>query len=267
MEQENINLLLEFLNMPINSGEKVFEKFKTLNGAVYSKGENSLENYLYIPGTRKDRIVLIAHTDTVWDKSYGKEITQNVLFNDGKFYGENEDCGIGADDRAGCAMLWKLRDSGHSLLLVDGEEHGKIGSKYLKKSNPKLYKELNNHCFMLELDHKRTNHVSYVQVDNSKKFKKYIEYSTPFVDLKESGGCDLQILCNKICGANICVGYINHHTNKEKLILSEWENTYFNLESFLKKPQKKYKSLSYKKYIRFIKRCIVKLLKILKIKK
>ena len=34
------------------------------------------------------------------------------------------DEGIGADDRAGCAILWLLKDSGHSLLVTNGEEIG-----------------------------------------------------------------------------------------------------------------------------------------------
>jgi len=267
MEQENKELLLEFLNMPISSGDEIFNKFNKLPKSFFSKGTKPLERYLYIPGTRDDRVVLVAHVDTEWDKTYGHEAKQNVLFNEGIFYGENKECGIGADDRAGCAMLWKLRDCGHSILLLDGEEYGKHGARYLKKSNRKLFRELNNHCFMIELDHKRTNHVSFAQVYNTKKFKKHFCEETKFIDKNIGGGCDLQILCDKICGANVGVGYNRHHTVNEQLILKEWENTYTSLSNYLEKEQKRFKIPVFYRGLRFFKKCIQKALIILKIKK
>ena len=91
MEQENINLLFEFLNMPISNGNEIFSKFKALPNAIFFEGNEPLQKYLYIPGTREDRVVLVAHTDTAWDKAYGKEAHQNVLFKDDVFYGENEE--------------------------------------------------------------------------------------------------------------------------------------------------------------------------------
>ena len=267
MEQGNKELIFEFLNMPISNGNEVFNKFKSLPKSLFSEGKEPLERYLYIPGTRKDRVVLVAHADTVWEKAYGHEAEQNILFNDGVFYSGNDKCGIGADDRAGCAMLWKLQSCGHSILLLDGEEYGKRGAKYLKKSNPKLFRELNSHCFMIELDHKRTNHVSFAQVDNTKKFKKYFSDSTHFIDHNISGGCDLQILCKKVCGANVGVGYTYQHTAKEKLYLEEWENTYKSLNKFLQKKQIRFKIPACKRILNFFKRCVLKILRILKIKK
>ena len=271
MEQDNIEILGAFLNAPLDNGDTIFNMFKALPNAVYGEGEGAMERYVYVPGTREDRVVLVAHIDTVWDKSYDKGLSQaverKVLFDNGIFHSGSKDCGIGADDRAGCAMLWRLKDSGHSILIVDGEEHGKHGARYLKKSNKSLFNELNNHCFMIELDHMSTNHVSFIQVHNTRRFKNYFKRSTGFVDRRLGGGCDLQILSKKICGANVGVGYYNYHTSKEVLVLKEWENTCSVLKRLLNREQKRYRTSVLKRILSFFKRCIVKTLLVLKIKK
>ncbi len=269
MKDTYISMLSEFLNTPLDSGDAIFERFANLPGAVVGKGDGPLQRYVYLPGTRKDRIVLVAHIDTVWDKSYGKAFTgeHSVLFEDGIFKSGTEDCGIGADDRAGCAMLWEMRECGHSIVVVDGEERGKIGAKYLRKSNAKLFRELNRHAYMIELDWKGTECCLFNQVDNTNKFKNYIEKDFGFADSKASGGCDLQILCRHICGVNIGVGYHGWHTNNETLVVSEWQNTLEKLSAFLEKPQKRFKSSFFPPYIRFARICVGKVLRILKIKK
>lgn len=269
MSQNNVDNILKFLNVPIDNADKIFECFAALPNAIYNCGNNPLERYVFIPGTRKDRIVLVSHADTIWDKSYTSINVENhnIIFENGIFKSSNPDYGIGADDRAGCALLWALKDSGHSILITDGEEKGKIGANFLKTQNAKLFKQLNQHRYMLELDWKATNCSLFNQVDNTKKFKKYIESDLGFVDSKLKGGTDLQILCRNICGANLGVGYHNHHTNKEFLVLSEWENTLTVLREFLAKPQPKFHSLILPPYIRFARRCVSKLLRILKFKK
>ncbi len=269
---DNKELLWEFLKTPLTSADELYERFSALPGAVFAQGELPFQRYVYVPGERKDRVLLVAHIDTVWDVRYGKEKKPDgevvdLAFKDGIFYNTNKKCGIGADDRAGCAMLWKLKDSGHSILIVDGEEHGKIGARYIKKSNKKLFNELNNHCFMLELDHIFTNHICFNQVINSDKFKSYIMDATGFEDKKLQGGCDLQILSKRICGANIGIGYQYYHTWKEKLVLADWENTYQVLESFLAKPQERYTSPLTKRFKSFIARNVFRVLRKLKLKK
>ncbi len=263
------DLLFDFLNMPLDSGDAVFDRFAGLPGAVCGQGEKPLQRYVYLPGTRKDRVVLVAHMDTVWDRSYKKNFTgeHEVLLEDGIFKSGTESCGIGADCRAGCAMLWQLKDCGHSIVLVDGEEFGKHGAKFLKKSNPKLFRELNRHCWMAELDWKGTDCCLFNQVDNTKKFKSYIEQDLGFIDSKTNGGCDLQILCRRICGVNLGVGYHKWHKPDETLVLAEWENTLKKLTDFLARPQKRYTSLFFPTYIRWAKICFNKVLRILKIKK
>ncbi len=259
-------LLTGFLNTPLECADELFDRFAALPHAITATGSEPLQRYVYIPGTRKDRVVLVAHTDTVWDKAYNKafEGAPCVELHNGVFSSANPTCGIGADCRAGCAMLWVLRDCGHSILLVNGEEHGKHGARYLRKSNPKLFRELNRHCYMIELDWKGTDCCLFNQVDNTKKFKAYIENILGFADSNAKGGTDLQVLCRHVCGVNIGIGYHSWHTPKEQLVVSEWENTLAKLSDFLKRPQKRYRSKFFTPYILFCKRCINKAVRIIK---
>ena len=222
-----------FLQIPVDKSEGVFDLFAGLPGAIYQKGAKPLERFVYIPGTRKDRVVLVAHGDTVWDENYGNPKTAELRFENGVFFSGSDCCGIGADDRAGCAMVWALRNSGHSLLIVDGEEKGKHGAKYLRAQHKKLFRELNRHRFMMEMDWAGTGGCLYNQVDNTNGFKAYIANKLGFVDSKKKGGCDLQILCQKVCGVNVGIGWNFCHTAKETLTLSQWESSYIALKSFL----------------------------------
>ena len=226
-------ILEEFLSCPLNSADEIFARFESLPGAICGKGKKQLERYVCIPGSRENKIVLVAHADTVWDDAYGKGATTEISFADGIYKGTNPDCGLGADDRAGCAMLWALRESGHTLLLVNGEEKGKVGARFLRKSNPKLFRMLNRHQFMIELDWCGTERCLYNQVDFTNKFRDYITNVLGFHDDKRSGGCDLQILCQRISGVNIGVGYHWHHLTEEFMNLSEWETTLAHLQRFL----------------------------------
>ena len=236
MQKETSTQRLErFLSIPVSDGGTVFRQFASLPGAVMKNGKKPLERYVYVPGSRKNGIVLVAHADTVWDQAYGKQEESKPVFEDGVYRSGNPACGIGADDRAGCAMLWALRNSGHSLLVVDGEEKGKIGARYLRKGNKKLFRQLNKHCFMMELDWRGTGGCLYNQVENTQQFKDYIAAELGFQDDAQKGGCDLQVLCHRICGVNVGIGYHGYHRPSETLVVAEWENTYQKLRTFLQK--------------------------------
>ena len=265
MSNETTKRLLEsFLSYPLNTADDIFARFECLPGAISGKGKNPLERYVCIPGTRENKIVLVAHADTVWDDAYGKPMQSTVTFEDGRFKSTNPDCGIGADDRAGCAMLWALRDCGHTILLVNGEEKGKWGAKYLRKSNPELFRELNRHQFMIELDWRGTGGCLYNQVDNSHRFRNYITSTLGFQDDRKPGGCDLQILCKKICGVNIGVGYHNWHHPREYLDLAEWENTLSRLTSFLELQHPLFRVSFFQKIYHFLERVKNKIFKTLR---
>lgn len=238
--ENHVQILQEFLSCPINSADSVFQKLEELPGAIAGRGENPLQRYVCIPGSRENKIVLVAHADTVWDEAYGKPMDTELRYQDGIFSSGNPECGIGADDRAGCAMLWALRDCGHTLLVVNGEEKGKVGAKFLRESNPKLFRMLNKHRFMIELDWRGTGVCLYNQVANTKKFRTYMGKTLGVRGEDKKGGCDLQILCHRICGVNIGVGYHNYHTAREFLSVAEWENTLSSLEDFLRQEHPKF---------------------------
>lgn len=257
-------ILEDFLSYPLNTADDIFARFESLPGAIAGKGDNPLERYVCIPGTRKNRVVLVAHADTVWDDAYGKPAKTAVCFENGLFKGTNPNCGIGADDRAGCAMLWALRDCGHTVLLVNGEEKGKHGAKFLWQSNPQLFRILNRHRFMIELDWRGTGLCLYNQVDYTKRFHNYITDTLGFQDDEKPGGSDLQILCRRICGVNIGVGYHNWHRPEEYLSLEEWEHTLSCLTGFLELHHPKFPISIVKKPLRFLTRVRNKLCKTLK---
>ncbi len=231
--EDSRTVLEEFLSCPLHNTDAVFARFEALPGAVFQTGGNPLERYVCIPGKKDNKIVLVAHADTVWDDVYGNSAETTVQFRDGIFVGNNPACGIGGDDRAGCAMLWALRDCGHTLLLVSGEEKGKLGAKFLRKANPQLFRILNRHAFMIELDWRGTGVCLYNQVDYTKRFHTYITKTLGFQEESNKGGTDLQFLCHRICGVNIGVGYHGWHRPGEYVVLAEWENTLRCLSTFL----------------------------------
>lgn len=224
--------LESFLSTDLRSGDEIFRRFASLPGAVVCTGEKPLQRFVYVPGSRENRVLLNAHADTVWDNAYANPQTAVISYADGVYASANPACGIGADDRAGCALLWELRHSGHSLLLTDGEEKGKQGAKFLRK-HKKLMREINTHSFILALDAPGNGQCLYNQVDHTPAFMEYITDKLGFTEGPGKGGCDLQYLCHKICGVNISVGYENCHRPQERLVVAHWYNTLEKLTAFL----------------------------------
>ncbi len=248
-----------FLSVPLSDGSAIFDTFAKLPGAVYCKGEEKLQRFLYVPGTRADRVVLIAHTDTVWDEAYRQKDLPSCFRVDPeqkRIVSDQEKAGIGADDRAGCALLWKLRNSGHSLLLLDGEEHGHHGAVYLRQHYPKLLKELNRHRYMMQFDLWGDHFCMYHQIPNSRKFCSYIESSLSLQALDKKSGTDVSWLCRQACGVNVSVGYENFHSPKEYLDIRAWQQMEAKLQAFLAKTQPSFRT-SLKK--RLLKKCRVML--------
>ncbi len=231
------DVLFAFLRMPVTHTDDVFAPFAALPGAIDRKGGRAFQRFVYVPGSRKDRVLLVAHADTVWDRRYGIEINEcrEAQYGMGIYYSVSPEHGIGADDRAGCALLWALRDSGHSLLILDGEEHGKIGARYLRDHEKKLFREINRtHRMMLALDAPGNQTYSVNQVDYTTAFRQYIEEHLQVNRTGQSIGSDLQVLCRRVCGVNLGIGYMNQHYAQEVLFEAGWSNLCLKLESFLK---------------------------------
>ena len=234
------SVLEEFLNLPIKKSRSVADIFSKLSGAV-SVHEGHGRNFVYVPGTRDDRVLLVAHCDTYWDSEYGyKFASQKVVFDSGVYKGEKEKYGIGADDRAGCAMLYLLKDSGHSLLLTDGEEHGQISVHFIQEKYPELFDELNSHCYAIQLDRRNADDYKCYGIPVTEEFREFIENSTGYKDAGTKARTDIVALCRDICGVNLSVGYYNEHHPEEYLCYGEWLNTYNIVKKLLEGKQKKY---------------------------
>lgn len=230
------DLLETFLKLPLGGTDEVFDLFSSLPGAIRCEGANSLERFVYIPGTRKDRVLLTAHADTFWDERYGMEPTEqdDLKFTIGIYCSSNVKHGLGADDRVGCAMLWGLRDCGHSILLTDGGEHGKLGALYLRKQHPKLFREINRtHRMILALDAPGSNCYRMDGVQNSDVFRLYVETKLDVTHGVMKGSCDMDVLCKQICGVNLGVGYVNPRHNTELFFVNGWNSLYRKLYDFL----------------------------------
>lgn len=207
--------------------EEVENRFLELPNAVkVGEGEKS---FVFIPGTRDDRVLLVAHSDTVWD-----DFLPIVPVKDGKIWANCvPKVGLGADDRAGCAILWKLRNLGHSLLIPNAEESGCVGSEFLMRQE-KWRDIISQHSFALQFDREGSSDLVYYDVG-----------STEFVDWlpKQMKGykndcgsfTDITVLCQDICGANISVGYYHQHTAAEFLDEREWNRTLSTVSNLLQK--------------------------------
>ena len=249
MHSYETDVLMDFLSLRPEDSLPVLNRFSRLPGAV-SRFDGGKNNYVYLPGQREDSVLLVAHADTVWDRFYAEEgylfafdgdpegLAHRPVFSDGVVkQGGSELWGLGADDRAGCAMLWLLKDSGHSILVTDGEEHGQIGAHYLADHDPALLDELNAHRYMIQLDRRGGSDYKTYHIPVSGAFCEYIERNTGFSDAGKSARTDIVALCKKICGVNLSIGYEHEHRENEILHTEAWLNTLNTVKRLLEAPQ------------------------------
>jgi hypothetical protein len=218
-ENAEISILKEFLKYPLgNDGvDKIMDRFAELPNAVYRKCSHPQQRFVFVKGERIDAATLVAHADTVFD---GDSIID--FSEDGKIKSARKDAGIGADDRAGCAILWLLRNSGHNLLITDGEEIGRIGAKYLMNENPDIAETIQNSSFVIQFDRRNARDYKCYNLPVSQKFRDYIEIETGFSEPNKSSSTDIVDLCKKVCGVNLSTGYYNEHKKNEYIVISEW---------------------------------------------
>lgn len=215
-----IDLLRMFFTFP--TPEAVFEHFATLQPGVQPTGQGD-RSFLYLPGNRPDRVLLVAHADTVWDEQLG--FPPKVLEEEGVLRSGDPALGLGADDRAGCAAIWALRDLGHSLLITGGEEKGLLGAKYLRDEHSSLYQDLNSsHRFAVQFDRQQGQQFKCYAV-GSDEFRAYVEAKTGYHEPDRLRGSDISVLCGTICGVNLSIGYRDEHTPQETQSIAEWEHT------------------------------------------
>lgn len=230
----DLQVLKEFLNCPVEGTDEVLERFRGLPGAV-SRGDGQ-ERFVYLRGSRENRVLLVAHADTVWHGQPAGENAPEASLKNGVFWSRRADTGLGADDRAGCAMLWLLKDLGHSLLVTDGEESGRQGAGWLMGHNPDIADEINrDHQFVIELDRSNARDFKCYHVGTD-QFRTYVARRTGYLESDRTSCTDIGTLCRDICGVNLSVGYHNQHTVKECLVAKEWQDTLDLCRAWLAEP-------------------------------
>ena len=225
--KDDLKVLKDFLEIPINSSDGVFDRFLEIPGSIF-RGDKK-ERFLYVPGKRKNKILLVAHADTFWDSHYldGSVYEQKLIFKNNIIQSGSTDCGIGADDRAGCAILWLLKDLGHSLLITDGEEHGSTGSYWLMNDpeNKDIADQINQyHQFIIQFDRRNGKDFKCYNVGTD-EFREYLKEKTGYTEPDRSAGTDIVELCRDITGVNLSIGYHYEHSEDEYLDLTKWNNT------------------------------------------
>ncbi len=222
MHDTDLECLQEFLQEPLHTAEGVLARFAALPGAMAAG--TAPARFVYVPGVRADRVVLVAHADTVWQGRAPVIATPCLDEEAGCFYSLSNRHGLGADDRAGCAILWLLRHLGHSLLVTDGEEQGLLGSEALVYDYPEVLAELNRHAFMVQFDRGCGGDFKCYDV-GTPAFRRYIGEETGYSEPDRRSRTDIVALCRQVPGVNLSVGYYGEHTARERLDIGEWRHT------------------------------------------
>lgn len=252
-KQEATQVLMDFLRCPLEDGSSILKRFAALPRAVYCCGEKPLERFVYVPGSREDRVLLIAHADSFWDQNYKNPASGSMPVMEAEIVKSGlEDAGLGADDRAGCALAWLLRNSGHSLLILDGEEHGHLGALHLCKQHKKILRQINRHQYLICLDMPGRGICHYHKVPNKKEFCAYIEEKFALQPSDKAYGSDLSYMTRAAAGVNLSIGYIRQHSPQEIISVPFWYETYERLSSVLAEKQPKFRTKSYVRLVRKI---------------
>jgi len=231
--------LTEFMQM---DEREVLKRFHSLDR---DKGINT-ELYCYIEGTREDKVLLVAHADTVFPSPPSSiNWTGNTAVNGapritviekGVTKYINNPNGIGADDRAGCAMLWNLKHLGHSILITTGEESGCVGAMAAAHD---LKDRLGKHQFAVEIDRRGDREYVFYDVSTD-EFEDWTRAQTHGFWHEGFGTyTDITFICERvgICGVNFSAGYQFEHTQYESLNLDAWMRTHAMLTEILSKEE------------------------------
>ena len=201
--------ITDFLTMSDN------KTFSTMKRAMGKGVVTDSENYLY-KHNENSRYLIVAHLDTVCDAGF-KHIVTDIE----KQCISNVNGILGADDRAGCFMVYQLLKNtklpDFDVLITNYEECGGLGvGRFIKDK----VINLENIRLFIELDRMGANeYVSYTPLPD--QVKTYIEK----FGFKENRGSysDIADLSEEylVPSLNLSVGYYHQHTKKEYLNLKE----------------------------------------------
>lgn len=225
---ERINFLAHFMN---ETEQEVSAHFSQLPGAIrYEVGRHHAD-MVFVPPTRDDYVVLVAHTDTVWDDC----IDDIYYYEDEMFSAEKSPRGIGADCRAGCAALWYLRNSGHALLLTSGEEVGGVAANQVE-THPWLVTYLAASRALIQFDRRGSGEVVNYSPGSDQLMS---ELATAMGREQADGSYTDVATIEQVCGVqgvNISIGFYYEHTRQETLDVRDWYRTVRIMQRVLSRP-------------------------------
>ena len=221
---------MTFTNLFKMTDKEIYEfVIKQLNLAGYTKIK---EEPKYVAAQGDIPILLVAHLDTVF-----LDITRKNM---SVFYDQDHRVfwspdGLGADDRAGVAMILTLLTETNlrpHILFTTDEESGDTGAMDALSCRKILFKDLR---YIIELDRQGYKEAVYYNCFN-KKFETYIN-SFGF-DTDYGTYTDISILCPhwNIAGVNLSVGYYNEHSYAEHFFVNAWIYTYHKIITMLENP-------------------------------
>ena len=171
-------------------------------------------------------IMLVAHMDTVF------KVPPSQIYYDQKQGVMWSPQGLGADDRAGVFLIWKIVQSGlrPHICLTTNEEVGGLGAAQLVKTCPKSIFPCK---YIVELDRQGTNDCVFYSCANQ-QFQEFVE-GYGFIT---SWGTysDISAICPAwhIAGVNLSVGYQNEHREIETLNIRAMMDTYKKVFKMIK---------------------------------
>ena len=153
---------------------------------------------------------------------------------------------------ASSAILYLLKDSGHSLLVINDKDTWDLFVPdvitTIRETHKDLFEEFNSHQYVLEFNYRNYRSLDFV-LPVTNEFRNFIEDNTSFFE-EHDDMCppilrsNTHALCERICGANISAGYHKNRKRGAFLNLAEWKHTLNVFRNLLKEPQPRF-PLSY----------------------
>ena len=164
-------------------------------------------------------VMLVAHMDTVFKSPPEK------IYYDQKQHIMWSPQGLGADDRAGVYLIWRIVQAGYRphICLTTDEEIGGLGADTLVKNFPEH--PFDDLKYIIELDRQGMNDCVFYSCANE-AFTSFVE-SYDFVTGWGTYS-DISDICPvwEIAGVNLSVGYVGEHHETETLNTKAMLNTY-----------------------------------------
>lgn len=238
------------LSCSVYRTQPIFDLINQKLAAAGRTSEMTIGGNLVSWGTRPDAAVLVAHADTVWnigdrptrfsvdvdvDAPTALSVSDGIVTR-----GPGSVTGIGADDRAGIAIMLETLDLGHTILVTNDEEIGMIGARKLRGLDSAVFDRLQQHRFFLQLDRKGTRDFKCYDVGTD-EFRDYVHKETGLTEPDRSSFTDIVTLCRDVPGVNISVGYEMEHSRNELLDLAAWEQALATVRSWLARPIPEFK--------------------------